>query len=225
MQPDERRHIEELYNIHRKRLHALELQKATMGYDAPPHINMEIDDINQQLSILRERLGPSYFNEDISYQYEQPKHKAEVEILLKGNFSTINQETIYILQRFVAATLNIPDNQVDVFSIRKGSVIVVLEIPAQKVNRLFDIYEDQKEYFSTLGILNISLVRHENKRVTPNSFTLKTDLENYSLVKTLETLQDQGILLTQDIVINVLQLSKLTIEDFQKILTINLKDR
>ncbi len=50
-------HIEKLIGIHQRRLQLLQQQKAGMGISTPPHIIMEIEDIQQQISDLQNQLN------------------------------------------------------------------------------------------------------------------------------------------------------------------------
>jgi hypothetical protein len=52
-------HIQRLIHSNQRRLSVLQEQKARMGYSTPPHITLEIEDIEQELARLRDQLQPA----------------------------------------------------------------------------------------------------------------------------------------------------------------------
>lgn len=57
MDNQQRQHLEELRFTHQKRLQVLELQAASFGLSAPPHILTEIEDIRKQIGSIDARLA------------------------------------------------------------------------------------------------------------------------------------------------------------------------
>lgn len=57
--PTARSHLEQLLNIHSRRLQVLEKQAATLGVYAPPHVTMEIDDTKRIIVELGGQVGES----------------------------------------------------------------------------------------------------------------------------------------------------------------------
>jgi hypothetical protein len=56
---DERAYLEALLSIHRKRLQVLELEAARKGVDTPPHVHVEIEEIQQKLVGITKLLANS----------------------------------------------------------------------------------------------------------------------------------------------------------------------
>jgi hypothetical protein len=50
-------HKRALIAQHQKRLNVLELQAVTLGFNAPPHVIVEIDDIQRKIAELRREIG------------------------------------------------------------------------------------------------------------------------------------------------------------------------
>lgn len=57
MNLDQRRHFEQMREIHRKRLMVLEEQAARFGYHVPPHIPIEIEELQEKIQQIDIQLG------------------------------------------------------------------------------------------------------------------------------------------------------------------------
>jgi hypothetical protein len=74
MDDPQRRHLEELRRNHQRRLHVLELQAASFGLSAPPHVLIEIEDIRAQIASLDTQLAESQQSAlQLPISPEQPK--------------------------------------------------------------------------------------------------------------------------------------------------------
>ena len=56
MATDERAHLEQLLDVHNKRLHVLEVEAARKGYNTPPEVHTEIADIRAQILAVTQQL-------------------------------------------------------------------------------------------------------------------------------------------------------------------------
>lgn len=59
MSESDYKHLEALLSQYRRRLNALELQAAQFGIYAPPHVTIEIDDLNKKVQEIRTQLDSS----------------------------------------------------------------------------------------------------------------------------------------------------------------------
>jgi hypothetical protein len=79
---EERSRAEELLEIQKRRLHALKKQQASFGIYAPPHITMEIDEIQAQIRVLEQDLGlrkqSSNAGEETKLSLEQTRYLVEL---------------------------------------------------------------------------------------------------------------------------------------------------
>jgi ribosomal protein L10 len=60
MSTDDRNHYNELIQTHKKRLRVLEKQAALYGKDCPPHIQIEIEEILESVSLLKEQIDSTH---------------------------------------------------------------------------------------------------------------------------------------------------------------------
>src|SRR5690349_13507287 len=57
MKSDERRHLEQMREIHRKRLMVLEEQAGRLGDHVPPHVPVEIGELQEKIEQIDSKLG------------------------------------------------------------------------------------------------------------------------------------------------------------------------
>ena len=59
MKEQQRQHLEKLRRAHQRRIHVLELQAASFGLSAPPHVLTETEDIKQEIASIDAQLAES----------------------------------------------------------------------------------------------------------------------------------------------------------------------
>jgi hypothetical protein len=87
---------------------------------------------------------------------QQREDTTRVMLTIDMEFNHFDQRYQRLLQHGLAAFLEISPNAVRIVSIRRGSVIVTLELPTQSVEKLLNAYRDNNpELFRLIGMLNI----------------------------------------------------------------------
>jgi PA-IL-like protein len=80
MDNEQRQHLQELQGIYQKRLRVLERQAANKGHDTPPHIQVEIDDINKRIAGIEAQIAGR--NRLIANQLSSPVGRRGVWIMI-----------------------------------------------------------------------------------------------------------------------------------------------
>ena len=101
MNQDTHDNIKRQINLHQRRLAFLKEKKAMRGYDTPPDILMEIEDIQNTIDELSSELNQL----DISVNYSSPR---AIQIYLHGDFNSVSNEKQYEAVQSLAAIMGIP---------------------------------------------------------------------------------------------------------------------
>ncbi len=165
------KHIEQLITIHERRLRELEKTEAYQGISIDPKVPLEIDEIKEELNslcreleFLKQESNP--FSEKGMQGFQMKTQisrisvlfpTGEVEIRIKGDPSNFTYEQKSRLLRMLALSLECPIGEINVLGIRKGSVIVKVEMPEKAVKKLVNLYEDNDEVIKKLEIQDVSL--------------------------------------------------------------------
>src|SRR5688572_10639052 len=123
---DEATSIKKQITLKRRRLNLLREHQALKGISAGPEIIIEIEDTEKEIKKLRRQLA------------QLGELKGFLEITLDEQYSP---EKIEDTRRVVAAMLNISINKVKIAFVREGSMVLLVELPQEAVDRLVALYE------------------------------------------------------------------------------------
>ena len=150
--------IEKLIINYDRRLQKLKQSKALQGLSTDPKILLEIEDIEAEIKRLQAELEQS----------ENPvgdTRKRQIEISLEADFSKLSSDVRTTAIRSLARLLNIPEERIRMIEVRKGSVILRLELPQEAAERLMELHEAGKSIILDLGIqkAKVTNVRYGQK--------------------------------------------------------------
>ena len=125
---------EKLLEIHRRRLHHLKVQEASFGAHTPPHISLEIEDIEVKIEKLEAELNEAETSEPPNPNWD---NKDEDDEAIPETFKDINKLRLSIL-----CYDYFPDFYEQYYrdSNNKNLVSALLKY-AKKANRLDELYQ------------------------------------------------------------------------------------
>jgi hypothetical protein len=127
---------------HRRRLNILKEKKAKQGNNVDPEVIIEIEDIEDVVETLEAQL---------------PK-KSFAEITLDEDADSFSPEKIEDTRRVVAALLDISPDQIQIAFLRAGSVVFLVQMPKEAMDRLVALYESSDPEIQDLKIQHIKLI-------------------------------------------------------------------
>jgi hypothetical protein len=166
MDSQQQQHLQELYQAYLKRLRVLELKEAQLGLlDTPPYILTEIDslrnkiaDIESQLATLRHQHQNDTIIKPSDQQTTLAQNTLRIEIVFKGDFTSLTPELQGATIRAIAALIDISPDQVVVHRVSGGSIIFEIEIPVEAAKKLVTLYEDNDPVIDEIGIAKIVVI-------------------------------------------------------------------
>ncbi len=92
MDTEERKHLTRLRCAQVRRMRVLELQQAKLGLHAPEHIFIEIDELSEKITAIDVQLNGASKAHAPSPISISSLQTAQIEIVFKGDFSTLTPE-------------------------------------------------------------------------------------------------------------------------------------
>ena len=158
-------HLELLYQTHEKRLRMLELKEAAKGQDTPAEILMEIRELREKLCALQKEIAitrdkltqtdriPHHVNGQVMDTATEVTKK--VELVFEGDFDHLTPERRHALVLTIAALVGITPEQILIDKIRKGSIILRVELPEDAADQLLVLYKSQDARMQESGIVSV----------------------------------------------------------------------
>lgn len=183
-QREEYEHFQALFNAHQKRLRIIELIAAQKGSNTPPELLIEMQDISQKLEEVIGKAKAIHPDAEDKLVHKQVSSTASLS-LMELNFQIEcsfppPQELIDATIRALAAILNISPADVKVLGARRGSLILLVELPTEAASNL-RMMKLAEELFSIeetdLKEINLDTIEETDLKSWQNAILLNNLLE------------------------------------------------
>ncbi|MCL4298567.1 MAG: AAA family ATPase [Anaerolineae bacterium] len=181
--------VRNLIIAHHRRLHVLKCKKALFGFNVPPEIELEIENIEQQIKQLQVELDQITANKDPQKTDKVPPPSSkklispdidQAEIILKGSASSISSGLQWALLRVLADILDVAPTHIRIWDIcdtHNGNIGLHVEMPSAAVEQLIALYDKDDAIIRDLGIQQVRLAfkLHDRGPQGPNILNSKAN--------------------------------------------------
>lgn len=160
--------IQNLITEKLRRLHLLKNKEARYGYNTPPEVLLEIEDLEGEIARLQFELKQRDF---YPFQQSLSVQVTQVTILLDRN---IREFTSSERENFISTLsniVNISPNQIQILRVESGSILVTLEMPNDAALKLLSMYLGDASELKSLRITKVEL--HPTTKVVSTSDHIK----------------------------------------------------